>query len=89
MFGVLNLMLQGPCFEFVVARLARPSTRSEQPPVVTGGEDARHKAGHDGISCGQPSAVVGSIIRRTSVIRFAGKPLLRECSRMIASSFAR
>jgi hypothetical protein len=39
---------------------------------------------------GQASvAVVGSIIRRTSVILLAGKPLRRACSRMIASSWAR
>jgi hypothetical protein len=34
-------------------------------------------------------AVVGSIIRRTSVTLFAGKPLRRACSWMIASSLAR
>jgi hypothetical protein len=34
-------------------------------------------------------AVVGSIIRRTSVTLLAGKPLSRACSWMIASSLAR
>jgi hypothetical protein len=34
-------------------------------------------------------AVVGSIMRRTSVILFAGKPLRLACSRISASSWAR
>jgi hypothetical protein len=37
----------------------------------------------------QPSAVVGSIMRRISVILLAGKPLRRACSRMMSSSLAR
>ena len=37
----------------------------------------------------QPAAVVGSIIRRTSVILSAGNPLRLACSRMTSSFRAR